>query len=160
MRELAEELSTVALAPPPTIQRTLDSLASVADNCAVADRELVEGARKILRARVKMVELMPKELYRDQAWDMLLELFVSGEEGGIRYVKQLMITSAKSSTAAMRLIDRLEETNFVRRESDHLDNRRVIVSLTEHGRSVMIIMLREIFDPELKPTGAPVSFRP
>lgn len=138
--------------------RTVNSLASAAKGRSVADRQVVERARQLLQARKKFVAMGPKGLFRDSAWDMMLELFISGEEGGILYVKQMMIASGDSPAAAMRRIDRLDEAEFIKRKSDILDQRRVIVSLTERGRAAMLAMLKHVFDPA--PAPAPVAFKP
>lgn len=81
---------------------------------------------------------------KDSIWDILLELFVNGEEGGIVYVKQLILACGIPPASAMRLIDRLEDGNLLSRVPDPLDHRRVIVSLSEHARSAMMAMLRKM----------------
>lgn len=119
----------------------------------VIDRQkrLLEGARQLLHARAAAADLFPKGILRDAAWDMLLELFISGEEGGTLYVKQLIGTSGESVTGTMRRIERLEDARFLTRRSDPFDKRRVIVRLTERGRTALIGMLQPIFDPHPAP---------
>lgn len=143
----------------PTDRRTVESFIRAADTGTVTDKRLVEGARQLLQARIRTAKLFPKGILRDAAWDMLLELFISGEEGGFLYVKQLMIASGESAAGSMRRIERLEEADFITRNSDPLDQRRVIVRLTERGRTAMISMLRHIFEPHVS-SGAPVHFVP
>jgi DNA-binding MarR family transcriptional regulator len=111
-----------------------------------AGSELLEGARQLLQARLKMARLVPKGLMRDSAWDMMLELYISGEEGGISYVKQLILTSGESPAAAMRRIERLEEAGFIERFIDPLDRRRVIVRLSGRGHAAMLAMLEHVFE--------------
>ncbi|NIJ35716.1 DNA-binding MarR family transcriptional regulator [Sphingopyxis panaciterrae] len=139
----------VGITPNPGVLRAVEALSrAAARNSSVAEKLLVEGARQLLRARLKMARIAPPGLLRDSAWDMMLELFISGEEGGILYVKQLMLASGESSTAAMRRIDRLEEAGFLERFPDPLDRRRVIVRLKERGRSAMLAMLEHVFEPD------------
>lgn len=88
----------------------------------------------------------------------MLELFICGEEGGILYVKQMVIASGESPAAAMRRIDRLDEAEFINRIPDLLDQRRVIVRLTERGRSAMLAMLKHVYDPPI--SSSPVAFDP
>ncbi len=142
----------------PSSLRTVKSLASAAHGRSIEDRQLVEYARQLLQARKKFAALSPKGLFRDSAWDMMLELFISGEEGGILYVKQMMIASGESPAAAMRRIDRLDDAEFIRRTPDALDQRRVIVRLTERGRSAMLAMLKHVYDPP--PAATPIAFNP
>lgn len=139
--------------------RTADAGTSGPEDRSGSDRKLVEGARQFLQARKRISGFGPKGLFRDTAWDMMLELFISREEGGVLYVKQLMLASGESTAAAMRRIDRLEDAGFMQRLPDPLDHRRVIVRLTDRGRSGMIAMLREVFDPQAA-VRKPVSFTP
>lgn len=146
----------VGVAANPGALRAVEALSrAAAKNSSVAEKLLVEGARQLLQARLKMARIAPPGLLRDSAWDMMLELFISGEEGGILYVKQLMLASGESSTAAMRRIDRLEEAGFLERFPDPLDRRRVIVRLKERGRAAMLAMLEHVFEPDAPP--APIE---
>lgn len=148
------------VSPSPAARRTVEALARAADTGTLAENRLVEGARQLLQARIRTAELFPKGILRDAAWDMLLELFVRGEEGGITYVKQLMIASGESTAGSMRRIERLTEAGFIARTSDPLDQRRVIVRLTERGRTALISMLQHIFEPQQEVPSAPVAFVP
>lgn len=149
MRDRPDDAQKIAgVAANAGVLRAVEALSrAAARNSSVAEKLLVEGARQLLQARLKMARIAPKGLLRDSAWDMMLELFISGEEGGILYVKQLMLASGESSTAAMRRIDRLEEAGFLERFPDPLDRRRVIVRLKERGRSAMLAMLEHVFEP-------------
>jgi len=133
-------------APSPTSRRTVESLARAAQGRSVEERELVDCARQLIRARREMNKHIPAGLLKDDAWDILLELFVNGEEGGIVYVKQIMLACGVTSTSAVRLIDRLEEGALIARVPDPLDHRRVIVSLSERGRQAMTALLRKIVE--------------
>lgn len=155
MRDQNDSVRHVGVAATPSVQRTVEALSRAATRAgSVAEKQLVEGARQLLRARLKMADIAPKGLLRDSAWDMILELFINGEEGGILYVKQLMLMSGESSTAAMRRIDRLEEAGFIERFPDPLDRRRVIVQLKDVGRTAMLAMLQHAFEPDKPPAPA------
>lgn len=133
----------------PSAARAVEALSDAARRSgSVAEMQLVDGARQLLRARTKMARIAPKGLLRDSAWDMMLELFISGQEGGILFVKQLLHSSGESTTAALRRIDRLEEAGFIERFPDPLDRRRVIVRLQDRGRAAMFAMLEHVFDNE------------
>lgn len=103
----------------------------------------MDRARQLMRARMEMNKHIPPGLLKDSAWDILLELFVNGEEGGIVYIKQLVLACYTTPTSAMRLIDRLDDAGLIERMPDPLDHRRVIVSLSERGRTAMVALLRE-----------------
>lgn len=143
-----------------TSRRTIGNMARVAANQTLEDAALIEGARQMLRGRKKIAALAPKGLFRDSAWDMMLELFISEGEGGVLYVKHIMLASGESAAAAMRRIDRLHEADFIKRIPDPLDQRRVIVRLTERGRRAMIAMLKHVFDPGAAAGAHPVGYRP
>lgn len=160
MRQPPDKLNDFEFDVSPSALRTVRSLAEAAESRTVTERQLVEGARQLLQARIKMAKLVPKGLFRDPAWDMMLELFISGEEGGILFVKQLMIASGESSGAAMRRIDRLENAGFIVRIPDPLDHRRVIVRLTDRARTAMIAMLQHIFEPKSDSPATPVAYTP
>lgn len=155
MHDQNDSVRHAGVAATPSVLRTVEALSRAAARAgSVAEKQLVEGARQLLRARLKMARIAPKGLLRDSAWDMMLELFINGEEGGILYVKQLMLMSGESSTAAMRRIDRLEEAGFIERYPDPLDGRRVIVQLKDVGRTAMLAMLQHVFEPDTPPAPA------
>ena len=155
MRDQDDSARDAEAAATPSVVRTVEALSRAAARTgSVAEKQLVEGARQLLRARLKMARIAPKGLLRDSPWDMMLELFINGEEGGILYVKQLMLMSGESSTAAMRRIDRLEEAGFIERFPDPLDGRRVIVQLKDVGRTAMLAMLQHVFEPHTPPAPA------
>lgn len=155
MHDRNDSVRHAEAAATPSVLRTVEALSRAAARAgSVTEKQLVEGARQLLRARLKMARIAPKGLLRDSAWDMMLELFINGEEGGILYVKQLMLMSGESSTAAMRRIDRLEEAEFIERFPDPLDGRRVIVQLKDVGRTAMLAMLQHVFEPDTPPAPA------
>lgn len=123
---------------------------------SIENHQIVERARQLLLASKKFAAMGPRGLFRGSSWDMMLELFISGEEGRVLYVKQMMIASGESPTAAMRRIDRLDEAGFIVRIPDLLDQRRVIVRLTEAGRSAILEVLDHAFDPAPAPA---IAFR-
>lgn len=111
----------------------------------LAERRFIEGARRLLLAQETMAQVAPKGIFHDAVASMILELFISGEEGQTMHVKQLVIASRESSTAALRRIDRLERENFIVKIPDLYDNRRIIVKLTNECRELLISVLGDIF---------------
>jgi DNA-binding MarR family transcriptional regulator len=124
--------------------RTVRNFARAARERTLEEHQLVECARSLMKARAEVAKLAPAGLFRDAAWDVMLELFVRIEEGGIVYVKQLAIASGQSTASAMRLLDRLESAGMLARVRDSLDHRRMIVTLAESGRELMKAMLCKI----------------
>lgn len=160
MHDRDDSVRHIGVAATPSVRRAVEALSRAAARTgSVAEKQLVEGARQLLRARLKMARIAPKGLLRDSAWDMMLELFINGEEGGILYVKQLMLISGESSTAAMRRIDRLEEAGFIERFPYPFDGRRVIVQLKDSGRTAMLAMLQHVFEPDTSVAPAEEGFQ-
>jgi DNA-binding MarR family transcriptional regulator len=87
---------------------------------------------------------MPEQVMRDSAWDVMLELFVNSEEGGLVFVKHLILATGQAPATAIRVIDRLESGDLLKRFTDPLDHRRIIVDLTERGREAMRAVLRKL----------------
>jgi DNA-binding MarR family transcriptional regulator len=142
----SEEHSRSTTIESPARLRTVEGLARSAKGRSLEERQLVECARGLIKARIEVAKHAPPGLFKDTAWDVMLELFVRSEEGGIVYVKQLAIASGQPTASAMRLLDRLEAADMLHRIRDRLDHRRVIVTLAPGGRKMMQAMLRQIAD--------------
>ncbi|WP_324740273.1 hypothetical protein U8326_10825 [Tsuneonella sp. CC-YZS046] len=160
MSELTHNISNAKPTSLPAVRRRVESFVRSAQESSIEEQQLVEGARQLLRARLKTVKRLPKCLPRESAWDMMLILLINGAEGGILYIKQLILASGEAPATAMRKIDRLEEGNMLERVPDELDHRRVIVKLTERGREAMILMLKDIFSSNVEPDIRPVPYSP
>jgi DNA-binding MarR family transcriptional regulator len=107
---------------------------------------LLALARQTQQARINCSEHFPKHVFRDSAWDIMLELFAVAEEGRFLCVKDIMAISGESATGTMRRIESLEEAALVVRRFDPRDHRRMRVVLSEKGREAMISFLRHLFE--------------
>ena len=76
-------------------------------------------------------------LFSDPAWDMLLELYVASLAQRRLQISRLMERTGVPGTTTLRWIAALEREGLVQRESDRLDARLVLLSLTEEGRKAM-----------------------
>lgn len=72
-------------------------------------------------------------LTSEPAWNMLLDLFVSGAQKRILSVSALTIGSRAAPATALRYLKLLVEADLVERQFDELDGRRVHVQLTSAG---------------------------
>lgn len=123
--------------------------------------DLLRMARHARDSRKRIEPLFPKNLFRDSAWDMLLELFIAMQQNERLCVKDLIQLSGDSSTSAIRRIDQLEGASFLRRQADGDDQRRVWVRLTEKGYQALAAMLHHLFDVgDRLPASIPRSFAP
>jgi len=107
---------------------------------------LAEAAQRFINMRNECAPLLPKNMFRDVAWDLMLELFLAAETGYSPFIKQLQSIAEEPMANAMRRIDHLEECGLLRRRQDDDDHRRVHVSLTNKGYTAMANMLRHLYD--------------
>ena len=99
--------------------------------------ELAEFATRWRLLRQRRNELVGAPLFRDPAWDMLLELFAAHEGGRTVTVTSLCFASGVPQTTALRHLRLLEDHKLVTRRSDSTDNRLFYVEPT--ARSVSAI---------------------
>jgi DNA-binding MarR family transcriptional regulator len=93
--------------------------------------------KRVQKARKVRATFFGENLFADPAWDILLELYASE----LRQ-QRVSITSASDAagvpaTTALRWMAVLEEKSLVSRNNDPFDGRRVWISLTAHGASLM-----------------------
>lgn len=111
-----------------------------------ADPSLLSLARQTQQARINCSRHFPKNVFRDSAWDIMLELFIVAEEGRSLCVKETMAVSGESATGTLRRIEGLEEASLVVRRYDPRDHRRMLVELTAKGRHAMVSFLHHLFE--------------
>ncbi len=110
----------------------------------VTEPTLLELARQAQKMRATVVKLFPRNVFRDSAWDMMIELFTAGQQNRVMCIKDLILVSGETSTSALRRIDRLETAGLLQRRHDSPDHRRVSVDLTAKGEEAMTAMLRSL----------------
>lgn len=99
--------------------------------------ELAEFATRWRLLRQRRNELVGAPLFRDPAWDMLLELFAAHEGGRMVTVTSLCFASGVPQTTALRHLLLLEEHELVTRRSDSADNRLFYVEATARAISAI-----------------------
>ena len=96
-----------------------------------------QDLRRLIRARRMREEIFGDSMFADPAWDMLLELYASERCQASLTVSALCAGSAVPATTALRWIKALEGHGYIERRNDHLDRRRVHLSLTTKARELM-----------------------
>lgn len=107
---------------------------------------LAQFVARMRQLRMRRNELIGAPLFRDPAWDMLLELFAAHEGGRNVSVSSLCYASGVPPTTALRQIHRLEKHKLLVRKGDSQDNRRCYVQPTPKaiaGVASMAAMLME-----------------
>lgn len=88
------------------------------------------AVRMLQKMRARRNALLGVHLFRDPAWDMLLELVAARIERRAVTVSTLCVASGVPQTTALRHLDRMEDAEVVIRSGDFSDQRRVLVALT------------------------------
>jgi hypothetical protein len=104
----------------------------------------VDVARLELRRRRRRDEHFPTGLFADPAWDMLLDLFVTQEEGRQLCVSSVCLAAAVPISTGLRHLRRLEDLALVQRRPDPTDARRAFVLLTDQAKD----MMRRVLQPD------------
>jgi len=94
-------------------------------------------ARQMLAARGRLSQFVDSDLFADPARDILLDLFVAGEEGRRISISSCCIAAAVPPTTALRWIGMLKKRNLVQETVDPADGRRKWLSLTPDVHNAM-----------------------
>ena len=89
-----------------------------------------ESVRWIINARKLRSRFLPKNLFSDPAWDMLLELLRAEIAQHRISVSSLCLASNAPPTTALRYIQTMVKQGLMMRDADPFDGRRVHISLT------------------------------
>jgi DNA-binding MarR family transcriptional regulator len=87
-------------------------------------------AERLRRVRLRRNQLIGAPLFRDPAWDMMLDLYAANERRHRISVSSLCLGSGVPPTTALRHVTRLEAHGMLTREGDTADLRRSWVSPT------------------------------
>lgn len=105
------------------------------------------------RLRAKRSSFLPKGLFGEPGWDILLDLYAQKHRGQQAYVTSLCAGSGVPPTTALRWIAEMEGHGLIWRKPDPKDHRRYFVYLTketeramQHTLGVMFKSLRGLFE--------------
>lgn len=115
----------------PTCKQAPDPIVAVSSTVAVKDVSDYLDAR---RARGKF---LPKKLFSDPYWDILLELFLAALTERKMATSALCTAASIPMTTGLRCISTLLNDELVERTSDQFDKRRVFVRLSDKALSAM-----------------------
>ena len=90
-----------------------------------------------LRLRRIRDSVFPPGYFGDPAWDILLDLDRAARKNQAYAVTDAGIDANIPATTALRYLAKLERDGLIKRQPDLADSRRVFVSLTSHGHSLM-----------------------
>ena len=122
-----DDLATLA----ETLREAAERLAAaVASAEARPQRSAASYAKQILAMRGKIGAYLDADLFADPARDILLDLFVAGEEGSRISISSCCIAAAVPPTTALRWIKMLKKRGLVDEAIDPADGRRKWLSLS------------------------------
>jgi DNA-binding MarR family transcriptional regulator len=119
---------------------------TLAEQVPRPSRESATLARALYRERRERDRFLPGDYFSDPAWDILLELYASREEGRRISVTNLCEAAAVPTTTALRWIKMLTDDGLLVRVADRTDGRRVYVDLapsTVERLSAYLMVVRQ-----------------
>lgn len=116
-------------APPATTTLTFDEDGALG---ALAHAKRLYAAR-----RKRNHAFAGYDLFGEPCWDILLDLFIAGEERNLIGVSSACIAACCPPTTALRWLGVLYERGLIVRASDPRDARRVNVALSATGTQLM-----------------------
>ena len=120
----------------------LDSAGGLGGAAVPANKRAL--AADLLHQRAIRADHFPAELFHEPAWDMLLALYVAGEDRQATNIKALVTRTPAPATTAQRWLDHLHRLGLIHRIVDPADRRRVEISLTEQGARMVDAYLDRI----------------
>ena len=128
------------LATGQDISRMAENLATAPSNVQASVRQ--DGLSEALQARRLRHSHFPEKLFGEPAWDMLLELLNSGEEGRVMSVTELCEVARVPGQVAWRWISVMEGEGLVLRQPDPNDPSSEVIQLEPNTRATF----RRYFD--------------
>ncbi|MEM7688224.1 MAG: winged helix DNA-binding protein [Pseudomonadota bacterium] len=130
--DAADTASTEAAAPTP------DAADLMQGDTQHQRKTFAEMARLSYAKRRKRVAIFgDPELFGEPAWDILLDLYIAQAEDKTVSVSSACIGSASPPTTGLRWLGVLADQGLLEREHDPLDQRRVLVRLTDKALEAM-----------------------
>ena len=101
-------------------------------------KTLAQIARRIYASRRERETIFGNaELFGEPAWDILLDLYIAHADDKPVSVSSACIGSASPPTTGLRWLGILAQEGLILREHDPLDQRRVLVRLSDAGLAAM-----------------------
>jgi hypothetical protein len=103
--------------------------------------ELLSAARRMATARRVRDEIFGNGQFLNPAWNILLELFIAGEEGRNVTIKSACVAACVPQSTALRHIAHLIDIRLALRAQHPSDARSAYLKLTDGGRTKMVAFL-------------------
>lgn len=103
--------------------------------------ELLAAARRMAAARQVRDEVFGDGQFLNPAWNILLELFIAGEEGRNVTIKSACVAASVPQSTALRHIAYLIDIRLATRTQHPSDARSAYLKLSDRGRTRMVAFL-------------------
>lgn len=107
----------------------------------LAAPELLGQARRMAAARAIRDRMFGRDLFPNPAWNILLELFIAGEEGRNVTIKSACVAAGVPQSTALRHIAHLIDVRLAARHQHPSDARSAYLKLSDRGRSRMVAFI-------------------
>jgi DNA-binding MarR family transcriptional regulator len=124
---------------------------------------LGDFVRRLRKIRMKRNEMMGTQMFRDPAWDMMLDLYAAHERSEKVSVSALCYASGVPQSTALRAVQRLEEQGMIERAGDPEDLRRSWVRASSKalaGIEALAAMFAEAVITSAKPPKPTIAEPP
>lgn len=120
---------------PIAIASFVDSISNHEEETSYFDLELPEELiSSFIRVRRARTYYLPREIFADPAWDMLLGLLEAEVQGRQVSLEDICSMSGTSASSALRWLKVLESSELTRRRSDPETMDSDILELSPKGR--------------------------
>lgn len=123
-------------------------------------RSVAEFASGMLAVRSRSNEMVGAQVFRDPAWDMMLDLLVAAHQGRRVCVSSLCYASGVPNSTALRHIEHLDQVGLVERTPDPEDQRRAFISATPDAIDGMTKLVSRMQDAAISTAAKPFEQTP
>ena len=118
-----------------TVQHALGRIAALASvlPSSLAGASLSAMAERLYLERRRRDDYFPAGLFGEPVWDLMLALFVAGEEGRRLSIAEAYEAARVKPAAGRRLLNRMEKSGLVARMAGQEDLRKRFVALTPNA---------------------------
>lgn len=113
-------------------------------NVASAERRLLGLAQRIYAARRKRDATLPKRIFGEPSWDILLDLFIAASSGHPVKISSVCVACALPAVTAMRWLTVLHDEGLIECLEDEDAGQISHVRLSDGGLQLMRDMLSQI----------------
>lgn len=147
-RRLAEALRSIAELAEETVRGRWRAVSKPSEEKTAhwheTEARRLRKAERLINERRIRSKYMPDDMLGEPSFDMLLDLYVASKHLEDVSVSSLCLASRVPTTTALRHIDLMERSDWVRRERDPTDGRRCFVRLTANAQAKFADWLDEI----------------